>query len=396
MISKNNRLVGATLLVSGTTIGAAMLALPLTTGLAGFWPSLVVMVGVWLFMMLTAFYLLEVNLRMKGESNIISMASKTLGSGGQIVCWIFYLLLLYTIMSAYLVGCSSIISEFFPPFLQMPFWGWPLILFGAFSLCILFGTLLVDFLNRIFMAGLLCAFIILVVLGLSHVQPKLLVHSDWVYLLPSFSIVLTTFGYHIIIPTLTTYLEHDTKLLKRAIFIGSLIPLILYILWQVLVMGVVPVSKLVETAAMGGQVTGPLQILLGNIWVATAARLFAFFSIITSLLGVSLSLSDFLADGLKMEKQSWNKLWIVLLTFTPPLLFTLFFPRGFLFALKYAGIFVVILLALLPAWMAYYERYGPETERSFIKSDFKVPGGKWLIVTTIVLSFFILAIEILK
>ncbi len=396
MISKKNRLIGAILLVSGTTIGAAMLALPLTTGLAGFLPAILLMMGVWLFMMLTAFYLLEVNLRMKGESNIISMASKTLGRSGQIICWIIYLLLLYALISAYLVGCSEIVRDFFEPMIKMAYWGWPGLLFVLFALCIFFGTQLTDFLNRIFMVGLFGAFTVLIGLGLGAVQPQLLMHRDWVHLLPSFSVVLTTFGYHIIIPTLTTYLEHDTKLLKCAIVIGSVIPLLLYILWQILVMGLMPIPKLVAVAASGQQISVALQQFLGSSFVVAAGRLFALCSIITSLLGVSLSLSDFLADGLKIGKQSWNKLWIVLLTFAPPLLFTLFFPRGFLFALKYAGIFVVILLVLLPAWMAYYERYGPETERRFIKSDFKVPGGKWAIVTTIVLAFIILAVEIIK
>ncbi|MCH9611019.1 MAG: Tyrosine-specific transport protein [Chlamydiales bacterium] len=396
MSSKENRSIGAILLVSGTTIGAAMLALPLTTGLSGFWPSVLVMSAVWCFMLLTAFYLLEVNLRMRGESNIISMASKTLGKGGQIACWIIYLLLLYTIMSAYLVGCSDIVGQCLMPFFDLPLCGWPIILFFIFAGCIFFGTSVVDWLNRLLMVLLFVAFFLLLGMGFSHVQPKLLSHVDWSYLLPSFSVVLTTFGFHIIIPTLTTYLEHDSRLLKRAIFIGSVVPLLLYILWQMLVMGVVPVSKLVQAAEVGEQITVPLQAVLGSPLISTAAKLFALASIITSLLGVSLSLSDFLADGLKLEKRSWNKLWIVLLTFTPPLLFTLFFPRGFLFALKYAGIFVVILLALLPAWMAYYERYGPETERSFIPSDFKVPGGKWAVVGTIVLSLVILVVEIVK
>lgn len=393
MISKSNRLVGAIFLVAGTTIGAAMLALPSTTGLAGFFPALLLMSVIWLLMMLTAFYLLEVNLRMPGESNIISMASKTLGKGGQIVCWLIYLLLLYSLLSAYLVGCSELMADFLRPLIALPIWGWPLVLFFVFAIFVFLGTLFVDFLNRFLMLGLLIAFLILVVMGFSHVSYPLLLHVNWNHLLPSFSVVLTTFGYHIIIPTLTTYLEHDIPLLKRAIVIGSLIPFILYILWQLIVMGVVPPALLVETKE---QVTVPLDLILNSAWIAAGARFFALFSIVTSLLGVSLSLSDFLADGLKIEKDSWNKLWIVLLTFFPPLLFTLLFPQGFLIALKYAGIFVVILLALLPAWMAYFERYGPETERSFLPSQFKVFGGKWLVVATIVLSFLLLVIEIVK
>lgn len=35
-----HRLIGGILLVAGTTIGAGMLALPIVTGFAGFWPSI--------------------------------------------------------------------------------------------------------------------------------------------------------------------------------------------------------------------------------------------------------------------------------------------------------------------------------------------------------------------
>ena len=138
MISKTNRLIGAILLVAGTTIGAAMLALPVTTGLAGFIPALVVMTVVWLFMMLTAFYLLEVNLRLKGESNIISMMHVTLGKKGEIVSWITYLLLLYALIAAYMVGASQIIANFLQDVLPftVPDWGWPLIIFIIFAICV--------------------------------------------------------------------------------------------------------------------------------------------------------------------------------------------------------------------------------------------------------------------
>jgi tyrosine-specific transport protein len=399
MTSKNNRLVGAILLVSGTTIGAGMLALPVTTGLAGFIPSLVIMTAIWLFMMLTAFYLLEVNLRLKGESNLISMMRKTLGKPGEAVSWITYLLLLYSLTAAYMVGCSQILEDVLAgvlPF-RMPDWIWPVAIFLIFGVFVYFGTEVVDMLNRFLMGGLVIAYFSLIGLGCCRVNPPMLTHFDWHFLLPSVSVVLTTFGYHIIIPTLTTYLEHDSKLLKRAIFIGSLIPFVIYLLWQFLVMGVVPVygeHSLSEAAQKGLQVTFFLKILLASPWVGIAVRAFAFFAIVTSLLGVSLSLSDFLADGLRIKKTHWGKFFLIMLTFVPPLLFALFYPQGFITALKYAGIFVVILLALLPSLMAWWERYGAETERSFIKSDFKVPGGKGLVIFTILFSVLLLGVEI--
>lgn len=399
MISKKNRLIGAILLVSGTTIGAGMLALPVTTGLAGFLPSVVIMTAIWLFMMLTAFYLLEVNLRMKGESNLISMMHLTLGKPGEIVAWITYLLLLYSLTAAYLVGCSQILEDVVKGFISFdpPPWTWPLAIFLIFGIFVYFGTEVVDFLNRGLMMGLILAYVSLVLFACCQVDLPFLEHVDWHFILPSVSVVLTTFGYHIIIPTLSTYLEHDSKLLKRAILIGSLIPFLIYLIWQFLVMGVIPVfgeSSLTDAAEKGLQITFFLKKFFQNPWVGLSVRGFAFFAIVTSLLGVSLSLSDFLADGLKIKKSSFGKFFLILLTFLPPLFFALFYSQGFILALKYAGFFVVILLALLPSLMAWCERYGKKRARSFIKSDFKVVGGKGLLVFTILFSILLLVVEV--
>lgn len=400
MISKKNRLVGAILLVSGTTIGGGVLAMPVITGLSGFFPSLFWMTVIWLFMMVTAFYLLEVNLRLRGETNLISMTRTTLGKPGEFVAWIAYLLLLYALLSAYLLGCSQILTEFFYSSfsLQIAPWLWLGILFVLFSASIYFGTEVVDFLNRILLIGMFLGYFGLIALGMKHVNFSYLAFQHWPLLIASTSVITTSFGYHIIIPTLTTYLEHDAKLLRSAIFWGSLIPFFFYLLWQLLAMGVIPVqgeTSLLDAAEKGLESTYYLRKIIGSPWITIFARMFAFFAIITSLLGVALSLNDFLADGLKIKKTHSGKALTTLLTFTPPCIFALFFPEGFIKALRYAGIFVAILLMLLPALMAWSERYLKPQGRIFIKSQFKVPGGKMALVCTIVFSLILIGFEVL-
>jgi tyrosine-specific transport protein len=401
MMGKNNRFVGAILLVAGTTIGAGMLALPITTGLAGFFPSLLLMTLIWLFMLLTAFYLLEVNLHTPGESNLISMIRLTLGPAGTVIAWVTYLLLLYALTSAYLLGCSQILDKFFQdifPFF-VPHWAWLVAIFCIVSLFVYLGTTLVDYLNRFMMLGLVLAYLTLAAVGCCYVTPKMLTYANWDYFVPSVTIVLTSFGFHIIIPTLTTYLEHDVKRLKWAIFIGSLIPFIIYVIWQFLVMGVVPVygdNGLLEAGKQGLQITFFLTALLKSPLLNVSIRAFAFFAIVTSLLGVSLSLSDFLADGLKIKKTHLGKLLIVGLTFLPPLLFALFYPHGFIIALEYAGLFVLILLCLLPSLMVWRERYSVRTEKKFEKKIFQVPGGKVALSGVILLSLFLLGLEVFR
>lgn len=103
MIMKH-RLVGAMLLVAGTCIGAGMLALPVVSSPAGLYYAVGLLLVCWVFMTLSAFLILEVNLSLQGEPSYISMAYATLGRWGGFTTWISVLGLLYALLAAYLAG----------------------------------------------------------------------------------------------------------------------------------------------------------------------------------------------------------------------------------------------------------------------------------------------------
>ena len=356
------KVYGGTLLVSGTTIGAGMLALPVTTGLAGFLPSVMLFIAYWLFMTFTAFLFLEVNLWMEHNANIVTMAKRTLGPWAQAASWLVYLFLLYCLTAAYIAGGGSLFSDSFTALtgIAVPTWITPLPLLFLFGYFIFKGTRSVDVINRILMVGLVIAFILLIVVLLPHEELPLLAHADWPLLSIGVSVVATSFGFHIIIPSLTTYLNRNVRQLKQVIFIGSLIPLIVYIVWNFLTLGVIPVegqNGLMEGYKQGANGAHLLTLALNNPLISLVARSFSIFAIVTSFLGVSLSLMHFLADGLKLKEAGKGKALLLLLTFIPPLLFTLFYPRAFLAALEYAGAFgVILLLGVLPILMVWKGR----------------------------------------
>ncbi len=352
---KMNRLLGGILLVSGTSIGAGMLALPVLASFAGFIPSFFTLTFCWFFMFTTAHLILKVNLACPGDVNMITMADRTLGSLGKVICWVVYLLLLYSLTAAYIAGCSPLFLHLMKSVFgsQIPDWSGPfplLILFGFF---VYFGTKTVDYVNRLLMFGLALAYVALIVFLPSHLDFNLLAHVDFSASWIAVPVIFTSFGFHIIIPSLSTYLHHDAKKLKLAIAIGSLIPLFVYLAWVFLVLGVVPLSNFRGAWEEGHSATIPLAAILANPWISTVASAFAFFAMITSFLGVSLSLSDFLGDGLKLHRFTWGRELACVITFFPPLLFVLTYNRGFLLALQYAGLFVAILLGVLPALMAW-------------------------------------------
>lgn len=350
---------GGALLVAGTSIGGGMLALPVLTSLAGFLPSLVIYLLCWLFMASTGLLFLEISQWMKGEANIISMAERTLGKPGKYFAWVVYLFLFYCLNVAYMVGCGNILVELSQ--YNLPDWLGPLLCAILFSPLILISTALVSRLNISLIAGLAFSFFGFVFLGFQYVQPQLLTHADWSYSLKVLPIAFTSFAYQGIIPTLATFMHHDAKSIRKAILIGSFIPLIAYTIWEWLILGIVPLegaNGLKDALQQGQNAVHPLKYFLYNDSVYWLGQAFAFFALVTSFLGVSLGLRDFLADGLSIQKDMKGKILLVLLVMLPPLMVAISYPHIFLIALDYAGGFgCALLLGLLPVIMVWRGRY---------------------------------------
>ncbi len=389
------RLIGGILLVAGTAIGAGMLALPIVTGFAGFWPTMALFLLYWLYMTFTACLILEAGCWMEAQSNLITMAAQTLGKGGKWFSWIVYLFLLYTLTTAYLAGAGPIFLDGIASFTgwKLPTWTHPFPILILFSLFVYQGARSVDYANRFLMLGLILSYLLIVVLLTPHVDRRLLEQVDWKSLWIAVPIVSTSFGFHIIIPTLIDYFGRDVKRLKWAILVGSALPLLVYVSWEFLTLGIIPLQGalgLMEGYEHGIDGATLLSLFLGKTELSWLVRLFSLFAILTSFLGVSLSLRDFLADGLGIPKTSKGRLFLYFLTFAPPLVITLTDPRAFLDALEYAGVFgVVALLGLLPVLMVWRGRYTQERTGSF-----RVPGGRWALGIACAISLIVIGLEI--
>ena len=258
--------------------------------------------------------------------------------------------------------------------------------FGAF---IYLGTGGVDIVNRVLMFLLVAAYLFLIVTIPEHVMAKNISYMYWTPFAYAAPVVLTAFGYHIIIPSLTTYLNHDKKLLQKVIIVGSVVALVVNLIWLFLVLGAVPLTGsngLGHAWFSGIPSTEPLAAVVKSTWIATGAYFFSFFAIITSFLGVALSLADFLTDGLKIKKSWEGRLIAIILTFIPPLIFVYSYQRGFVLALEYAGAFVAILLVFLPAAMAWKLK-----KSKFLQSFW----GRVMLISSMAFSFFIVVVNLL-
>lgn len=352
------RTFGGSLIVAGTSIGAGMLALPVVTGPSGFVPSIAVLVACWAFMTTTGLLFAELSFWLKSDANILSMAKRTLGRPGQIVTWVLYLFLFYSLTIAYMVGGGNLLVELFGNNTSDVV---RIVLFSVAAVSVVaIGKKVIDPINRLLMIGLFVAYGGFVAIGTSCVNSEQLLFQDWSLASLALPVTFTSFGFQGTVPTLASWMHYDKKRLRRAIVIGTTITLLLYILWQWLFLGIVPrdgPNGLLETLKEGRDAVYPLQYFTNSPWVWGLGRAFAFFALTTSFLGVGIGLMDFLADGLNLDKRA-NRARLLMLSFGLPLGVALCFPHVFLQALGLAGGFgCASLLGVLPILMVWKAKF---------------------------------------
>lgn len=381
------KLIGSILLIVGTSVGAGMLALPIATAALGFWASVVLLIICWFVMTSGALLLLEANLWLPQNNNLISMAKETIGPVGQVIAWAMYLLLLYSLICAYIAGGSDLLHNF----LRHNQWDIPsyatAILFTlVFGLVVWLGIRSVDYTNRVLMLVKFSSLFLLIFLLIPFVASDKLAVANWNNLTKTvaLTVTITSFGFGAIVPSLRVYFAGNIKKLKKAIIIGSLIPLVCYIAWDAVIMGVIPIDSLVGMIKSQGSTSMLVNTLSDTVatdQIPFFTKLFTSICVLTSFLGVSLAMTDFLADGFRLEKKGGSNLFIHVATFLPPLTVVLFFPNAFIKALEYAGIYCVVLQILLPAWMVWNGRY-----RRHFAREFSVRGGKFLLAAMMLFS----------
>lgn len=393
--------IGGILLVAGCCIGAGMLALPILTGLAGFFPSLLALFASWAFMTFTGLLLVEICGWSYGSTDILTLAKESLGEGGRIVAWLTYVFLFYALLVAYTAASggifAAILSELFGWHLAP--WAASVFFTALFGLIVYLGTRPVDLVNRMLMFGLILAYLGMIGLGIFHIKPTLFSHMAPKAIFLPLPILVISFGFQNMIPTLTTYLRGDLKRVRITVLGGSVLALVVYLLWSLFVLGTVQLEGphgIVESYKQGKEATEALRYALNNPKIIGFAQGFAFFAIVTSFLAQAMSLTHFLADGFRKKNEEetyFQRAHMGLLclgALLPPLAFALWAPQVFYKALSFAGgICAMILFGILPISMAWIGRYFKNKT-----SNYHVCGGKVTLTIGFAFSLFVIVIEL--
>jgi len=331
---------------------------------------------------------------MPKDTSFISMAERILGPAGRIIFWAVYLFLFVTVMIAHAAGGGAILSDILG--WNLPGWVTAIIYTGVLAPIVYLGAHSVDRLNIVLISGVVLCYFGFIWVAFGTISLDLLSYSNWEKAWIALPILFTAFTYQVIIPTLMNYMERNVKKIRLAIILGSTIPLTIYLIWQVLILGIIPAEGpggLIEAGKLGQNAVEPLKQFVQSPYIFAIGKYFAFFALTTSYIPLALSFFDFLADGFKWKKKGFRRVILCLIVFGIPLLIAILNPGIFLIALGYAGgISCALLFGLMPpllVWVGrYIKRYPADTRQ--------LPGGKPMLAVLMAFAICILAGQVIQ
>lgn len=372
--------VGGTMIVAGTTIGAGMLALPtISAGMWFFW-SLLLLCLCWQLMLLSSRAILEVNLQYSPGASFHTMVRDTLGDTWNLINGISVAFVLYILLYAYISGGASIVRHTLDATLHvMP----SKLTAGLFfvtglTFCVWISTWIVDRLSVLMMGGMVVTFLLSMSGVLSQIRVNVLLDvggegGSAIFVMGALSTYLTSFCFHASVPSLVKYFGRQPKAIDRCLLLGTSIAFVCYLAWVTACDGVISREGYKAVIAAGGNVGDLVRAAGANLdsgFILRMLEAFSSLAVATSFLGAGLGLFDYMADLCKFDDTRLGRTKTTLITFLPPTLCWIFWPDGFLLAIGWAGLAATIWSVIVPALMLRASR------RKFSAADYRAPGGE--------------------
>ncbi len=369
-------LLTAAALLIGTVIGAGILGIPYVVAKAGFWYGVLLVLGLGVVYVFLHLFLGEIILRTKEQYQLTGYAGKYLGPLGKKVMTFSLLISLYGALIAYIIGSGETLYYVFK--IGSPsVWS---ILFFLIAAGIIY--------QGIKAAGktemLLTLFLIGTVLGIGIFSFERIHLQEFTFFHPAFFFFpygVILFAYHgtAAVPEMQEALGKKKKYLKMAVLLGSGIPIIIYLLFTFVVVGLIGLENFellapnqrIATVALGIY-SHPLLGLLANI--------FATLAMFTSYLTISLALRGIYEYDYNISKRVAFSLTVLV-----PLIIALLGLTSFITILMVTGTLIGGLegsLIVLMYWKA--KKNGDRNPEYSLKAHY--------FIGSILLFFFIIGI----
>ncbi|MDG1727089.1 MAG: aromatic amino acid transporter [Emcibacteraceae bacterium] len=389
--AKKPSLLVGTAIIAGATVGAGMFSLPVITSGMWFTWSIVALVISWFLLYNSGLMVVETNLNYPRGSSYDTFVMDTLGAKWNLFNGITFAFVLYVLTYAYISGGGSIVSHTIEASLGLSL---PPVVAGltfAFGLAFIVwvSTAMVGRINAIVVGGMVITFLLSMGEFTTRIQLPVLLDNKAEYMpfifaaLPYF---LASYGYHAIIPSVMKYYGKDPERIQKSVLYGSLFSLTVYALWLMVTQGNIgreEFKPIIESGGNIGGIVGALNMVGESANLSALVNAFANMAVVSSFLGVSLGLFDFIADKFKFGDDGIGRFKTAAITFIPPTIGGVFFPNGFLYAIGLVGLVGMVMAALIPALCVRASR------KKYDNTEFRVWGGDKLINVILIYTAFL-------
>ncbi|MFA6424223.1 MAG: aromatic amino acid transport family protein [Candidatus Magasanikbacteria bacterium] len=310
----------AVFMITGMTIGAGILGIPYVVAQVGIWIGLAYILVLGIVMLCLNLMIGEITVRTKNSFQLPGLVGKYLGGPAKIVMSIIIILSGLGTLLAYLVGEGESLSGIFG---GDPAW-WTVIFWTIGSILIWRGLQTVKTAEKI-----LSILVIGIILGLSlaflpHVQVVNFSYLNWSKFFLPYGVILFALHASPSIAEAHALLPGSQRHFRKALVIGTLIPVFVYIIFALAVVGVMG-KETTEIATLGlGNKFGP--------WVRIFANVFAVFAMGTGFMGLGVALKQSLVWDWKIPS-----LLATILVILTPLTFFMAGWRDFVSILGVVG-----------------------------------------------------------
>ncbi len=310
--------------LTGCIIGAGIFGIPYVVVRAGFWTGMLVLVVLGLAVMLVHLLAGEVTLRSNVCMQLVGYADKYLGRKGKYFMTASMVIGVYGALVAYTLGVSESLVGIFGG----SQWVWAVVFYAVMGV-LLYGGLKVLEKSEVWMELFKFAvfFVIIALLFSSkNFSSSRLVGFSFGKILFPYGVILFAFAGTAAIPEVREELKKCRLLTKRAIIIGSVIPIVVYALFTVAVVG--------TTGAFTSEIaTIGLAPVLGGFGFVLL-HVFAILAMASSFIALGYALKE--SYRIDFRLPHWEA-WA--LTLIIPVVLIAVGTRSFIGALQVAGTF---------------------------------------------------------
>lgn len=340
---KNKHIIEGIATLTGTIIGAGVLGMPYVMAKAGFLTGTLALLALGIIVLFMYLYLGEIALRTKGNHQLTGYAEIYLGKWGKRLMFLTMVIGIYGALAAYLIGSSETLSKLFGGSQG----NWLMAYFLIISAIIYFGLKWVEKCEIFLGIFLLAAILLITFTAMGHVDLNNLKEFSMGKIFMPYGVLLFAYLGMAAIPEVKEEMASNLKDMKKAVIIGAAIPIAIYFLFSLAVVGSVGLEKFNSLDANERIATIALSSVVGEK-IFLVGNLFAILAMATSFLALGVALKEmFIFDYRLSHSRAWA------LTMIIPLIIVLLGFTDFIGALSLTGIFaggiegiLIVLMAL--------------------------------------------------